>query len=130
VFGNDIMGQRVRRAVTEALVGRGYRLETGAVPDFLVTCYPVHQGERSHQVHLGVGMGLGPLGLGVGAPVGDRHADDLGSLVLEVQDVRTRTLVWKATAVKVLEASDSPQESDSAVAGAVKAMLRKFPPRP
>jgi hypothetical protein len=127
-FDNAIMNNRVKRAVGAALAAKGFRLETSANPDFLVSYYPVRNSDRSHQAHLGLGFGLGPMGVGVGAPVGDRHAEEVGSMVLEIQDFRTRTVVWKATAVKVLESSDSPEEADAAVQGAVTGMLKKFPP--
>ncbi|MDR3671722.1 MAG: DUF4136 domain-containing protein [Holophaga sp.] len=129
-FDTAIMNNRVKRAVGAALAAKGYRLETGADPDFLVSYYPVRKGDRSHQVHLGLGLGMGPMGVGVGAPVGSRHAESVGSMVLEIQDFRTKTVVWKATAEKVLESSDSPEEADDAVKSAVTGMLKKFPPKP
>jgi hypothetical protein len=129
VFDNAIMDSRVQRAVVAKLEAKGFHQAAGAEPDFLVTAYPIRQGEKSHQVHLGMGFGLGPLGLGVGAPVGDRHADALGSIVLEVQDFRSRAVVWRATAVKVLQASDKPDESEDAVKDAVSSMLKRFPPK-
>ena len=128
-FDNAIMNGRVKRAVETELAAKGFRKEGGPDPDFLVSDYPVRQGTRSHQVHLGMGFGMGPVGVGVGAPVGDPHAEAPVSLVLEIQDFRTRTMVWKATAVKALEGSDSPEEADEAVETAVATMLKRFPPK-
>ena len=127
-FSNPIMSARVRRELLAALEAKGFRRSDGADPDFLVSCYPVRQGGRSHQLHLGLGLGLGPIGVGVGAPVGDRSVEAVGSLVLEFQDFRSRLVVWKATAVKVLVSSDSPTEADEAVKDAVTGMLKHFPP--
>ena len=73
-----------------------------------------------------MGFGLGPVGVGVGAPVGKREA--VGGLVLEIQDFRTRTLVWKATAPGALQGADDPQQADADVPAAVRAMLKRFPP--
>jgi hypothetical protein len=128
-FDNPIMDGRVKRAVAAALEAKGYRQEAAA-PDFLVVYYPVRVAERSHQVHMGLGFGMGPVGVGVAAPVGDRHSEAVGSMVLEVRDSRTRTMVWKATAESALEGADSPAEADDAVHAAVAAMLQKFPPKP
>ncbi len=127
-FDNPIMNSRVRRAVEAALAAKGFRQEVAANPDFLVSYFPVRQGDRSHQVHMGLGFGLGPMGLGVGAPVGDRHREAIGSMVLEIKDFRSNTVVWRATAEKALEASDSPDEADAAVKTAVDSMLKRFPP--
>jgi len=127
-FDNPIMNGRVKRAVEAALAAKGFRPEAAADPDFLVSYFPVRQGGRSRQVHMGMGLGLGPVGLGVGAPVGDRRQEAIGSMVLEIKDFRSNTVVWRATAEKALEASDSPAEADAAVKTAVDSMLKRFPP--
>ena len=88
----------------------------------------VSQRDRPKQVRLGLGMGLGPLGIGVNAPVGDRRGESYGSLVLEVQDFRSKAVVWKATAERALEGSDSAEEAEAAAKAAVDGMLKRFPP--
>jgi hypothetical protein len=127
-FGNPIMAGRVTRAVDAALAAKGFRHETGGAPDMLVDCYPVGSATRTTRAHLGLGMGLGPLGLGVAAPVGQGHRENLGSIVMEVQDARTHTVVWRGTAQDVLRDADSPEEADAAVADGVKALFKRFPP--
>jgi hypothetical protein len=127
-FDNPIMTDRVLRAVDKELAAKGFRREASADPDFLVIYAPLREASRAHQVHLGLGFGFGPLGLGVAAPVGDPHREAVGAIVLEVQDFKTRTVVWKATADDALEGSDSPAEADSDVADAVHTMLKSFPP--
>jgi len=127
-FDNAIMNERVRRVVAAELAAKGFRLETVADPDFLVRYYPRREPSRSNQVHLGVGFGLGPLGVGVGGPVGDPHREAMAAIVLEVQDYKTRTLVWKATAPGALRGAATPEEADLEVTEAVRAMLKRFPP--
>lgn len=127
-FDNPIMNDRVRRAVDAELSAKGFRLEPSADPDFLVRYYPRREPSRSSQVHLGVGFGMGPLGLGVAGPVGDPHREAMGAIVLEIQDYRSRKLVWKATAPGALRGSDTPQEADQDVTEAVRGMLKRFPP--
>jgi len=127
-FDNAIMNARVRRLVAAGLAAKGFRQETSADPDFLVIYYPVSQRDRPKQVRLGLGMGLGPLGIGVNAPVGDRRGESYGSLVLEVQDFRSKAVVWKATAERALEGSDSAEEAEAAAKAAVDGMLKRFPP--
>jgi len=127
-FDNAIMTGRITRAVAAELAAKKFRHEPGAAPDLLVSAYPLTTGSHSSRVHLGVGLGFGPLGLGVGAPVGDRHREAVGSIVLEIQDAKAKTVVWKATAENVLRDSDSPAEADAAVAEAVRGLFRRFPP--
>jgi hypothetical protein len=127
-FDNPIMNERVRRAVETQLTAKGYRLETGANPDFLVSYYPRREPNRSNPVRLGLGFGMGPLGVGVSGPAGDGHREAIGAIILEVQDFRTRTLVWKATAEGALQGSDNPEEADADVNAAIRNMLKRFPP--
>ena len=126
-FDNAIMAGRITRAVETVLAAKGFRREAEG-QDLLVTCYPLKTGSRSNRVRLGLGMGFGPIGLGVGVPVGDQHQESIGSIVLEIQDARSRAVVWKATAGNVLRDSDSPAEADAAVAEAVRGLFRRFPP--
>jgi hypothetical protein len=127
-FDNPIMNERVRRAVETELAAKGFRRELSADPDFLVNYYPRREPGRSQQVHLGLGFGMGPLGIGVGGPVGDPHREAIAGIVLEIQDYKSRTLVWKATAEGVLQGSDDPAQADADVTEAVRTMLKRFPP--
>jgi hypothetical protein len=128
-FNNAIVRGRVQRAVEAELASKGFRqADDAANPDFLVNYYPLWEPGRSQQVHMGLGFGMGPVGVGFAAPVGDPHREARAGLVLEFQDGRTRTVVWKATAPDALQGSDSPQEADASVKEAIHAMLNHFPP--
>jgi Domain of unknown function (DUF4136) len=127
-FDNPIMNDRVRRAVETELAAKGFHRDVTTDPDFLITYYPRREPGRSQQVHLGVGFGMGPLGIGVGGPVGDPHREAMAGIVLEIQDYKSRTLVWKATAEGALQGSDDPAQADADVTEAVRGMLKRFPP--
>jgi len=51
----------------------------------------------------------------------------VGTLVLDMYDGRTRHLVWRGTAADVV--SPSPRENTNHLYDAIDQMLRKFPPR-
>lgn len=128
-FDNPIVSGRVQRAVDAELRAKGFRpqAESGS-PDFLVTYYPLGEPSRSQQVHLGLGFGMGPLGVGIAAPIGDPHREAVAAIVLEVLDFRSGTVIWKASAASALLGSDSPEEADRDVTEAVHSMLMRFPP--
>jgi hypothetical protein len=128
-FDNAIMNARVKRVVQAEFAAKGFTEGAGAAPDFLVTYYPITTGSWSHQPRVGMGLGLGPVGMGFAAPVGPRRRDLTGSIVLEVQDFKSGSVVWKATADGALQTTDSPEEADAAVTAAVRNMLKKFPPK-
>jgi hypothetical protein len=128
-FDNAIVLARVQHAVEVELGAKGFGLQRGGDnPDFLVNYYPVREASRSHQVHLGLGFGFGPLGVGVAAPVGDPNREAVSGIVLEVRDFRSGSVVWTATAEGALQGSDNPEEADSDVKDAVHTMLKRFPP--
>jgi hypothetical protein len=125
---SPLMNARVRRAVETEFQAQGLRRETSADPDILVSAYPVYGKGRRRRVHLGVGVGLGPLAVGVSGPVRTPPPGVVGSLVLEIQDFKSHQIVWKAQAEEVLDERLSPEDSEAEVSRAVKKMLAKFPP--
>lgn len=125
---SPLMDARVRRAVEAEFLARGMRRESSADPDVLVSAYPVYVQGRRHRVHLGVGMGLGPVSVGVAGPVRTSPPGAVGSLVLEIQDFRSHQTIWKAQAGEVLDEGLSPEDSEADVSRAVRKMLSKFPP--
>ncbi len=129
---NPLMDTRVRRAVEAELAARNLRRETSADPDFLVTYYPLFEARKARHGHVGLGLGLGGRGLGMGvglaAPIGGHPKGQIGSIVLEIQDFKTHTLIWKAVADQVLDDEEAPEDADTSVAQAVRKMLSRFPP--
>lgn len=125
---NAIMDKRVRQSVEAELALKNFKRELNADPDFLVTYYPIYQFRQGHRAHIGIGIGLPGMAVGVGAPVGSRPTGAVGSIVLEVQDFKTHQMIWKGTAAEVLDDTETPEDSDQDVAKAVKLLLAKFPP--
>lgn len=129
---SPIMDRRVRGAVERELLAKGFRLETAAEPDFLVTYYPVYH-DRKTRTTTSVGTGFGRRwGYGVGVRFSShdvRHYKE-GTIVLEIIDGKSNQLVWQAVAEGALSGLDSPDEAEAQVAKAVKDILSQFPPRP
>lgn len=129
---NPLADTRVRRAVESQLVAKGFRREPTADPDFLVSYYPTYEKVQGRGGRIGVGIGLSPvpgLGIGLGTAVGGRRRKVVGSIVLEIEDFKSKQLVWRAIAEDVLHEDARPEEAEQDVAEAVKALLDKFPPR-
>lgn len=127
---NPIMDRRVAAAVEQELTTRGFRRETTADPDFLVTYYPIYQEKRYQTAqHLGWGSwGFRPFGIGISTTTTQERVYREGTLVLEIVDFKTNQLVWKAAAEGALTDLRSPEEADQVVNRAVHQMLERFPP--
>ena len=123
---NPFMDARVKGAVEKELTGKGFRQELGGTPDFLITAYTLYQPSHSRSgFNVGLGMGF----LGVGTSVGTGRHRMIGSIVMEIEDFRTRQAIWKCTKDDVLDDQESPEDADADVTKAVTAMLSKFPPK-
>jgi hypothetical protein len=127
---NPIMDRRVAAAVEQELATRGFRRETTADPDFLVTYYPVYQEKRYRtSQHMGWGSwGFRPFGIGLSTTTSQEHVYKEGTLVLEIVDFKTNQLVWKAAAEGALTELRTPEDADEVVNRTVHRMLERFPP--
>jgi hypothetical protein len=128
---NPIMDRRVAAAVEQELATRGFKRESTADPDFLVTYYPIYQEKRYMTAqHVGWGTwGFRPFGIGISTTTRQEHVYKEGTLVLEIVDFKTNQLVWKAAAEGALTELRNPEDADEVVNRAVRQMLERFPPK-
>ena len=128
---DPIMDHRVAAAVEQELAARGFRHETTADPDFLVTYYPVYREMKYHtaeQVGWGT-WGFHPFGISISTGTSQEHRYTQGTLVLEIVDFKTNQRIWQSSAEGALTDLKDPESADRKVARGVKQMLEKFPPK-
>jgi hypothetical protein len=137
---NAILHSRIRAVVEEQLALQGFRKLASGTPDFLVSFHAaidqrldVSTVDRSYPRH-----GGGPYG-GAGRWGGGWvHSSEtrvreyeLGSLILDIADNRTRDLVWRGFAqAEVGQRSQDQARRDERLREAVRRMLEQFPPKP
>ena len=119
---------RVVRAIEGALVAKGLaRVEPSASPDVLVAYHASF--DRNLEI-TGSAHGLGPFGLG-----GDRWGSArvqpvvVGTLVVEIFDARTNTIVWRSLASSDIRPTDKPESRDKKIAKATEKMFKNYPPQ-
>ena len=134
--GTDpLMDKRVRVTVQAVLEGKGFRQETVAEPDFLVTYYPIYQ-KRKYRTTTTVGGGYGNgwgrryWGYGAGArfSTSQVHQYREGTIVLEIVDSKSNQLVWQGSAEGALTGLDNTEDASEQINKAVRDMLVNFPP--
>jgi hypothetical protein len=120
---------RVVRALDAALAAKGLTLvEPGASPDALVAYHASF--DRNLEID-GFSHGWGPLGLG-----GDRWGSAtiqpvlVGTLVVDLTDARTDTIVWRSLASSDINPNDKPETRDKKIAKAMAKMFKNYPPKP
>lgn len=120
----------VKQAVDDTLAAKGYR-QDGQTPHFLVAWYVnLEAKQRITTVQTGYGRyrhpGLPPA---TTPPIRMVHEYTEGTLIVDVLDAPTRSLVWRGTAqAEVLPSVDLPTR-EARIREAVRRILERFPPR-
>jgi hypothetical protein len=130
---NELVDSRVRRAVDATLVEKGYVLapadsKAGAKPDFRVNYFIAIEPKFDvHAIPNYYGYGLGWWG---GPAYADVYVDqyEMGTLFIDVISPATNTLVWRGSASARLVPDLTPEERETRIQEAVRAVLAKFPP--
>jgi len=121
---------RVVRSIEARLAEKALaRVEPGDGPDLLVA-YHTSFDQNLRIDAFSTGAGWGPFGLGP-----DRSGSAtvqkilVGTLVVDIIDARTHTLVWRGMASGDIKPNDKPQQRDKKLAKAMEKMFRNYPPR-
>ncbi len=126
---NQLLDQRIVQSINQQLAAKGLRqVDSGG--DLFVT----YHGSVSEQLNMtttgyGYGMGgwYGPGFGGVGVQNTTVQQIPIGTLVVDLVDVKTNQMVWRSTASDDLKQSDNPQQAQDRVDNAVKAMFSRWP---
>ena len=123
MLANEITGQRLRYAIESNLAKRGYRQTGLAAADFMVSYRVVLQ--PRHEARLsGSGGFCGPLACRAPSSYQVQREDyTQGTLVLDLIEMRSGRLVFRAVSDKKLSSKDAtPKALDSLIAGMIKAL--------
>ena len=132
--GTDpLMDKRVKASVQSVLEAKGFKQETVAEPDFLLTYYPIYQNRKYRTTTSfggGYGWGSRRWGYGVGTrfSTSQVHKYREGTIVLEIVDSGSNQLVWQGAAEGALTNLDNPEAAQEQVNRAVQELLANFPP--
>ncbi len=128
---NTILTRRIRWAIDGALVGKGLKSAEVGDADFLVTYSLVLQSKMvmystGWSMPMG-GWGWGGWGWGAGWSGGRSSMETYteGTIVVDVLDTKTRTLVWRGIAEN---AFTKPNPDDEKVAKIIGKVMSGFPP--
>lgn len=130
---NDLVANRIRRAVERSLAARGFAKTSTGEGDFGVGYHGFIEGKIDVQTidrYYGYGPGWGYYGGGYGGIATETYVDqyDEGTLILDIVDNRSQKLVWRgSTSARVIE-DHTPQKRDERAQAAVDAILAEFPP--
>ncbi len=129
---------RIRNYVNRELKAKNFREVSGVKPDFLIN-YSVSTQEKmkvnsfagypSAGMHGGVGVGTHGSAVSLGYSSGPSVSTyDEGTVIIDVIDTSTNTIVWRSLAEGRLKKLSSRKEKDSRASTVAREMMADFPP--
>jgi len=123
---DPLMRQRIIDDVNSALAAKGLTLVT-ANADMGIAGHAATKTERSlNTFYDGFGGGWRWRGGGFGTATTQVSTYQIGTLVIDLFDAKTKEAIWRGTATKTL--SDKPQKNAESLNKAIAEMFKAFPP--
>jgi hypothetical protein len=126
-LADELNHKRVMRAVDAQLAARGLAKAASAdTADVLVAYHASF--DRNLQIN-GFSSGFGGYRFG-GNRSGTATVDEImvGTLVVDVVDARSRTIVWRGTATKDVDTRASADKRDKNINRAAEKLFKNYPP--
>lgn len=124
-YPDQIVDGQIKMAVDTALAKQGLTKATGQAADLFIGYQIAIDQERQWNAY---GMG-GGLRWGGGMGTATSSTIKIGTLVLDVYDPSTKSLVWKGEATKTINPSDNPEKNQQNMNKAMQKLLKDFPPK-
>ncbi len=123
---SDLLDRRIRASVEAELNARGLSSNAEA-PDLLVV---YHLGVQDKVQVSDYGYSYSPYYWGGGGRQIDVYQYQEGSLIIDLVDATTKSLVWRGSGSKVIENSQlDPEQMQAKVAEIVNSIMASFPPK-
>ncbi len=124
---DQINHKRVLEAIDAQLASKGLtRVEAGARPDLLVAYHATF--DKDLRIN-GFSSGWGGYRF-AGSRSGSAWTDTIlnGTLVLDIVDAKTGSIVWRGVASKEIDTKASPEKRDKNLRKAAEKLLKSYPP--
>jgi hypothetical protein len=123
-----LIDKRIVAAIDVELAGKGLRkVDAAADPDVVVA---YHASFDTNLQITGFGSGWGGYRFG-GTRTGTARAEEIlvGTLIVDVVDARSKTIVWRGSSTKDVNLKADPEKRDKNIARAAAKLFKHFPPR-
>ena len=127
---SPLLDARIRTAVTDTMLAKGYRRVTDARPDlYLAYHLTIRSKFEADTFNTGFGYGGYPYWGGVGYETRIREYDE-GMLIVDIIDVASDKLIWRGTGTRRVTEQSDPEKTTRVVNQTVAEILSQFPPQP
>jgi uncharacterized protein DUF4136 len=125
---DPLMEQRVIDAVNAALAAKGLQLVPEGGDIAIAVHLATREGHTLETFYSGFGGGWGwRFGGGFGTAITTAHPYEVGTLIVDMFDGRTKQLIWRGVATESL--SEKPDKDTKKLDKAVDKLFKRFPPR-
>ena len=124
-MNDPLKRQRIIDEVNSTLSSKGLTLVTSDA-DLAIAAHASTQEERTLQTFYNGFGGGWRWGGGFGAATTTVNTYDVGTLVIDIFDARTKEALWRGSATKTL--SENPQKNNKSLNKAIAKMFTNFPP--
>ena len=124
---DNLTEQRIRSAI-EAELPRHGLAKAGENPDIHAAFHiSLRQKVEASRATVSLGYGWGPAHVGVSK--NPTRTINEGTLVLDLVDAKTKTLIWRSTANGSVDPNSTPEERSARINEVVGHMLADYPPK-
>ena len=127
-LSDELNHKRIVNAVDTQLAAKGLgKVEVGASPDVLVAYHATFN--KNLQIN-GFSTGWGGYRFGANRS-GSARVDEIlvGTLVVDMVDAGSRTIVWRGTATKEVDVKANPEKREKNINKAAERLFKNYPPK-
>ena len=128
---NELMQGRIIDAIEGQLKAKGLTLIEEGTPDLYITSHAGGSTQtKSSGARVGIGFSkrVGKASVGVGTSTGGKTKTvTTGTLLIELRDVESGSLVWQATASDTMK--DEAEKNEKIINSAVEKAFKDYPPK-
>jgi hypothetical protein len=125
VYPNQIIDTEIKDAVNSQLQGKGLTLTNNDKADLYVGYQTTMDQQRQWNAF---GMG-GGWRFGGGMGTATSSTIDVGTIVVDMYDPSTKTLVWTGRATKTLDPSSNQEKNIKNLDRGMQKLLKNYPPK-
>lgn len=131
---DEALDKRIRRAIEHQLVENGYKKVTSGKPDFLLVYHAAinddfGEANMNQYYENNPNWEWGWNFEGQYGKSGYATNYEMGTLVIDIMDDKTKTPVWRGAAQAEVDRYAEPEKRDKLLKNSVKKILEKFPPK-
>jgi len=125
---DDLLTRQLTNALETGLRAKGLVKVDGDTADLYVGYQAAVSQERAVDLYGTGGFGMGPR-WGGGMVTATTYTLAIGSVSLDMYDVKSKHLVWRGTATKTIDSSAKPDKRQKNIEKGVNKLLKNYPPK-